>query len=119
MSSATATLRPDFPPPRVVAEWLTRTNRSRPVTSVCEVNYQNPNVALGFLGRLPAATFVAIDFGNASRPERTALERSAVASRAHILSGDEWRSVLAAPQASWASGCDVLVIGLREHATSS
>ena len=120
MASATSlALKPDFPPPRVVTEWLTRTNRSRAVTRVCEVNYQNPNVALGFLERHPEATFVAIDFGNASRPERTALERSAVASRTRVLPGDGWRSVLAAPQSSWAPGCDVLLIGLREHATSS
>ena len=115
----TSPLRPDFPPPRVVTEWLTRTNRSRPIARVCEVNYRNPNVALGFLNQHPDATFVAIDFGNASRPERTALERSDVASRARVLPGDGWRSVLAAPRASWSPGCDVLVIGLREHATTS
>ena len=71
---------------------------------------------MAFLCAWPGASYVGLDFGNASRPERLWLDRSVVASRAQVQSGDAWRSVLAAPQLA---ACDVLVVGLREHASSS
>ena len=71
---------------------------------------------MAFLCAWPGASYVGLDFGNASRPERLWLDRSVVASRAQVQSGDAWRSVLAAPQLA---ACDVIVVGLREHASSS
>ena len=113
-----------FPGRAVISEWLSRTATHFNHTSwaagsgpkVCEVNYRSGNIAMAFLYAWPAASYVGLDFGNASRPERLWLERSVVASRAQILPGDAWRTVLAAQQLT---ACDVVIVGLREHATSS
>ena len=79
-----------FPGRAVLTEWLSRTatHFNRLNTSwaaglgprVCEVNYRSGSIAMAFLCAWPGASYVGLDFGNASRLQglvgRTARRRS-------------------------------------------
>tara|TARA_B110001452_G_scaffold188844_1_gene159135 strand:+ start:8 stop:1960 length:1953 start_codon:yes stop_codon:yes gene_type:complete len=93
-------------------EWTRAVEQTlSPPSRVCEVNLGTAHVALTFLCRFGSATYNGIDFRNESRRERRLLEQH-LPGRAHIASGDDMRSVRAAPQLT---GCDVLIMGMDDN----